>query len=65
MKKSIFIVILCFIQGACASTDPVAGTKQARAVSQQIAVEIFVRYELLDATSDIGNATARNEVAAN
>jgi len=65
MKKSIFILILCFIQSACASTDPVAGTNQAWAVSQQIAAEIYVRYELLAATSDIEMAMARNEVAAN
>jgi hypothetical protein len=65
MKKSIFILILCFIQGACAGTGPVIGTNQAPAVSQQIAAEISVRHELPEATSDVETITAQNQVAAN
>jgi hypothetical protein len=65
MTKSIFIIILCFIQGACASTDRVAYTNQARGLSQQIAAEISVRHESLEATVDVETITAQNEFAAN
>ena len=65
MKNSIFILTLCFIQGACASTNPVTAANQASLISQQIAAEISVRHELLEATSDVETITAQNKVAAN
>ena len=65
MKKSLFIITLCFIQGACAGTNPVTGSNQAWPGSQQIAAEISIQYELLEVTTEIETATARNEVAAN
>jgi len=58
MKKSIYIIVLCFVQGACASTEPVTG-------SHQIAAEISVRYELLEASGDVATVTAQNDIAAN
>ena len=63
MKKSIVILILCIIQGACAVTDPLTGSHTAHSGNQQIAAEISVRHELPDPTADVETISARNDFA--
>jgi len=63
MKKSIVILTLCIIQGACAGTYPLTGSHPVHSGNQQIAAEISVRYELLNPTTDVETISAQNELA--
>lgn len=49
MKKSIFIILLAMVQGACATQQPFEAGSHSLLSFAQLATEITVGYEEIDA----------------
>lgn len=62
MNKSLLIIVLAILQGACAT--PVAGRQATGKLLtfEQIADEIIVEYQSLEAATDLSLTTARNDI---
>jgi hypothetical protein len=64
MKKSLIIIVLSLLQGACAATGSATEDAQSMLTFKQIAGEISVQHEVLEADTDLSQTAARVEVAA-
>ena len=60
MDKFILIIVLAIFQSACATPASNAGSGRDLLTFKQIAGEISVQYEDLDADTDLSRTTARN-----
>ena len=62
MKKSLFIIVLTFILGACSTPGPGPATGRNMLTFDQIAGEISVQHEALESAPDLSATTARNDL---
>jgi uncharacterized protein YcfL len=60
MKKFIIIIVLAFLQCACASSPGVAGTSASMLSFDAISAEITVSYENLEEQYEPSQAVAMN-----
>ena len=64
MKKSLIIIALSLLQGACAATGSATEDAQSMLTFKQIAGEISVQHEALEADTNLSQTTARVDVVA-
>lgn len=60
MDKSLLIIVLAVLQSACATPASNTGSGRDLLTFKQIASEISVQYEELDADTDLSRTTAWN-----
>ena len=63
MNKSLLIIVLALLQGACATTGPEADGGHDLLTFEQIAGEISVHHEVLNSDTDLSRTTARNDLS--
>jgi hypothetical protein len=62
MKKSLIIIALTLLQTACATQEPVQGLSASLLSFEAISAEITVAYESTEATDDLSQTVAMNDV---
>ena len=60
MKKSLIILTLTLLQGACATQEPVQNTANSLLSFEAISAEITVSYEKVEAADDLSRTVALN-----
>ncbi len=60
MKKSLIILTLTLLQGACATQEPVQDSSASLLSFEAISAEITVAYESTEGTDDLSQTVAMN-----
>jgi len=60
MKKSLIIIALTLLQGACATQEPVQGSSTTLLNFEAISAEITVVYESTEGADDLSQTVAMN-----